>query len=156
MGYDIIEIDTLATIIAIVVGFASLIGTLLHYERRHIRLESRVEGIEKELGNLKPLKDVLNALTTISKNPAIIDLAKHIHPPGVKCNPYDPKEKNRLLDRYQDGTIDIVDAKRLQEMLSEDLELARDNAPGALAVGVLLVGLGTLIERLVGSHGGAA
>lgn len=68
---------------------------------------------------------------------------------------YDIKEKNRLLDRYQDGTIDIVDAKRLQGMLSEDLELARDNATGALAVGVLLVGLGTLIERLVGSHGGA-
>ena len=60
-------------------------------------------------------------------------------------NPYDPAEKNILLDKYQDGTITMVEAESLREMLNEDLELARDDAAGALAVGVLLVGISTLI-----------
>ncbi len=83
----------------------------------------------------------------VSKNPAIVNLAKHITP--EKRNPYDPAEKNILLDKYQDGTINAVEAESLREMLNEDLELARDDAAGALAVGVLLVGIGTLIERLL-------
>jgi|LGVE01.1.fsa_nt_gb hypothetical protein len=157
MGYDLMEVGlgNVATIIAVIVGLVSLIGLILHHDRKHLRLELKVDNIEKELSNLKPLQDVLNAFATISQNPAIRDLAKHIHPPGVKCNPYDPAEKNRLIDRYGANTLDATGAKRLQEMLTEDLELASDNAAGAIAVGVLLVGVGALIERLARMGGRA-
>lgn len=150
MSYNLMEfgLENVATTIAITVGIVSLIGLLLHHERRHLRLELKVDSLKTELGDLKPLLDVLNALATISQNPAIRDLAKHIHPPGVACNPYDPADKNSLIDRYGDNTLDAAGAKRLQAMLTEDLELAGDNAAGAIAVGVLLIGVGALIERL--------
>ncbi len=142
-----LQLETIGTVVAIIGGVATLFGILIHFERRYTRVEWRVDNIESDLSDLKPLKEILDALILVSKNPAIVNLAKHITP--EKRNPYDPAEKNILLDKYQDGTINVVEAESLREMLNEDLELARDDAAGALAVGVLLVGIGTLIERLL-------
>jgi len=144
-----IQLETVATVGAIICGVATLFGILIHFERRYTRVEWRVDIIESNISDLKPLKKILDALILVSKNPAIVDLAKHITPENR--NPYDPAEKNVLLDKYQDGTINVVEAESLREMLNEDLVLARDDAAGALAVGVLLVGIGTLIERLMKS-----
>jgi len=149
MVFTEISLETIGTVVAIICGVGTLFGILIHYERRYTRLECKVDIIKSDINDLKPLKEMLNALILVSKNPAIVDLAKHITPENR--NPYDPAEKNRLLDKYQNETITVVEAKSLREMLNEDLELARGDAAGALAVGVLLVGISTLIERLLKS-----
>ncbi len=142
-----IQLETIGIVVGIIGVVGTFFGILLHFERRHTRLEWKVDIIESDISDLKPLKEILDALILVSKNPAIVDLAKHITP--EKRNPYDPAEKNLLLDKYQNETINVVEAESLREMLNEDLELTRDDAAGALAVGVLLVGIGALIERLL-------
>ena len=142
-----IEIGTIVGIVAVLIV---VIGGLLRHERRYTRLESTVNTIKEEIDGLKPLKDTLNALELISKNPAIVNIARSIKPPGAGGNPYDFDEKDRLLNNYQEGTIDnIDDAKRLKEILNEDLETEKENSLGVIAVGLLLLGLGALIGYLL-------
>jgi hypothetical protein len=145
-----ITLDLIATGIGIFIGFITIVGLLIHYDRKYTKLESRVEGLEKEINDLNPMKDTLTTLLILSKNPAIIDLVKQIQPPAKKRNPYDPAEKWRLLDKYQHNSLTLMEAQRLKEILNEDLRLAGENFAAALAVIIILIGLAALISSLLG------
>lgn len=141
---------TLELIIGGIGVLITIICLLLHYDRKYTKLESRVEVLEKEINDLKPMKDTLMTLLILSKNPAIIDLAKQIQPSAKKRNPYDPIEKWRLLEKYQHNNITLIEAQRLREILNEDLRLAGENIAAALAVVIILIGLAALISSLLG------
>jgi len=143
-----ITLETVATGIGILLGIITLIGLLIHYDRKYIKLESRVEALEKEINELKPMKETLITLHNLSKNPAIINLAKQIQPPDKKRNPYDPAEKWRLLEKYQQGNLSLIEAQRLREILNEDLRMTGENFAAALAIILILIGLATLISYL--------
>lgn len=150
-----IQIESIGVIVTIVigVGVGTLIGFLLHSERRRTRLESQVGNIEKVLDDFKPLKEALSGFMFVLKNPALIKalivLAKEVNPPEEKRNPYDPDEKDRLLNKYQEGSINVDEAERLQEILNEDLEMTEEKGVSAIAIGLLLIGLGALIAYLL-------
>ena len=141
-----ITLETIAAGLGILIGIITLIGLLIHYDRKYIKLESRVEALEKEINELKPMKETLVTLLNLSKNPAIINLAKQIQPPEKKRNPYDPNEKWRLLEKYQQGNLNLIEAQRLREILNEDLRMAGENFTAALAIILILIGLATLIS----------
>lgn len=148
-----ITLESIGALIVILIGVGTIIGILLHYERRHTKLESRVENIEKNIGEVKELGDVLKSIIFLSKNPAVIELVKQIHPPDEKRNPYDPQEKDRLLSRYQNGTLDLDGARRLQEILNEDMAQLGNNIGAAIAIALLLIGLAALIAYLLSRRG---
>lgn len=64
----------------------------------------------------------------------------------IKTNPYNPRRKNYLLDKWQRGNISKVEAEELEKYLQEDAA----NATGAVLAAILLALalLGALILAL--------
>lgn len=60
---------------------------------------------------------------------------------------YDPDEKNRLIDQYRDEALDLIGAKRLRDMLLQDLLIEDTDAVRTVADGVLLIGVNALVSQ---------
>lgn len=145
-------LELIAWGIGIILGAVALIRYLIHYDRKYTKLESRVESLEKEINEIKPLKNVLITIQTISKYSAIIETAKQIQPPDKKRNPYDPAEKWNLLEKYQQGKLSLVEAQRLRDILNEDLGMAGENFAAVIAIVLILIGLAAVISYFLGEE----
>lgn len=148
-----ISLEFIGTIVTILIGLGVIVGVLLHYERRHTKIEVRVDGVERRMDNVEEQAKAIESLVFLSKNPDLIEMVKGMGPSVKKKNPYDPREKVRLLERYRTGTLlDIEEARRLQGMLKEDAAQTGGNVIAAIAIAILLIGLGALIAYLLGSE----
>ena len=142
-----IEIDVIVGIagVFITVIIAVTLG-LLRHEKRHTTLENTVDNIKEKVDELGPLR----ILIILTQNPefiaSLINSVKQISPQNR--NPYDPDEKNKLLKKYQEKVISLEEAKRVKEILKEDLDLVGEDTQSAIAIGLLLIGLDARIGYL--------
>ena len=137
---EIVELIILGAAVCTILGFGiTILIILLKHSKEHGELSTRVEYIEKLLFNIVlPSRDL-----------RIIEIVRQFHPSKDKVNPYEHSEKERLLEKYQHSTLNLEEARRLQEILNEDMEHAGDNTVVAIAIALLLVGVAALIAYLL-------
>ena len=142
-----IEIDVIVGIAGVFIAVIITVTLgLLRHEKRHTTLENTVDNIKEKVDELGPLRNLI----ILAQNPefiaSLINSVKQISPQNR--NPYDPDEKNKLLKNYSEKVISLEEAKRVKEILKEDLDLVGEDTQSAIAIGLLLIGLDARIGYL--------
>lgn len=136
-GFAAIFVPILIWILSQIVEMRGSIGEL---SENVGRIDERLKGLEKGIDRWQSeLRDEFLR---------IYDL---LAPKKATSNPITQEEKERLLRRYQLGTISREEAISLQSILEEEKKEAEGagNVEAAIAIGMLLAGLAYFLNKLI-------
>lgn len=136
-GFAVVFIPLLIWILTQIVNIKELMGKL---SENVGRMDERLKVMEKSTDRWHyEMRD------------EFIKIYDMVIPKKATSNPISPEEKERLLKKFQLGTISKEEAKELQSILEKEKKDAESagNIVAVIAIGLLLVALAYLLYKLL-------
>lgn len=135
-GFAAIFIPLLIWILSQIINMKESMGV---FSENVGRIDERLKGLEKGIDRWQSeMRDEFVRIYQVAI------------PKKTTSNPITPEDKERLLKRFQSGTISREEARSLQSVLEEEKEEAEGagNIVVAIAIGLLLAALAYFLYRL--------
>ena len=153
-----VTIEQFAAAIGAVLALLGVGLAFLNYHIKHVLMERGLDKVPEKLGEIeKELKAIGQHLIMMEKkidgvcwwisrhDPHFIDNLQTMS--TAHGNPYDPKKRTELLNKYKDNTITLSEAQELQKIIEEDAEKAQQQG-AAIFLLIMLGALAALIAIL--------
>ena len=155
------DIYIIGSIIGTIVGFVVVIISIFkHFDSKFDRKIDRInEVISATEGTIKGHAARIDNLDNFLSSPGFRKWLAHTYKAAETTkeytgNPISPEEKQRLIEKFENGTITKKETEKLKQILEEEKKEAEatGDSLAAIAIGLLLAALAYFLYELMSSE----